>query len=357
MLSPLPKWASITAIISMIALLIIGILLVSSSMIPALVWGAILAIALRPIQKRINLSEGKSAIIIVGVLSLVSVGTLSLMSWNIGSEMTDISHHVMTDTVRVPSLNVLPQFIQNNTHVKEFLATHTHVDKGTLYFSMPHIGNNIKEYVDRYSSHVMTGVHFLTETLETLSFTFLSLFCYLASYKRITRQILKASNALIGREDIVFHIVHSIRGTVSGLVLVGIVEGLIISPAFVFCGTPHPAIFTAIISIAAMIPFVGPPVAILAGLLTYTTVGLTPAIIVSAVSLTILFSGDHFVRPIFIGGATKLPFLATLIGILGGMHALGFIGLFIGPSIMATGHMLWSELVNEPEDKQEDHKE
>ena len=43
------------------------------------------------------------------------------------------------------------------------------------------------------------------------------------------------------------------------------------------------------------------------------------------------FTADHFVRPVLIGGATKLPFLWVLLGILGGVEVWGLIGLFIGP--------------------------
>ena len=57
------------------------------------------------------------------------------------------------------------------------------------------------------------------------------------------------------------------------------------------------------------------------------------------------FVADHFVRPILIGGATRLPFLWVLIGILGGVETLGLLGLFVGPATMAVLVMLWRELV------------
>jgi predicted PurR-regulated permease PerM len=44
-----------------------------------------------------------------------------------------------------------------------------------------------------------------------------------------------------------------------------------------------------------------------------------------------------------IGNATQLPFLAVLLGILGGVETLGLIGLFIGPVVMTLFVTLWHE--------------
>ena len=48
-------------------------------------------------------------------------------------------------------------------------------------------------------------------------------------------------------------------------------------------------------------------------------------------------------RPTIIGNATKLPFLAVLLGILGGVETPGLIGLFIGLVVMTLFVTLWHE--------------
>jgi predicted PurR-regulated permease PerM len=57
----------------------------------------------------------------------------------------------------------------------------------------------------------------------------------------------------------------------------------------------------------------------------------------------ITFLADHFVRPVLIGSATKLPFIWVLFGILGGVTTWGLLGLFLGPAIMAALILLWRE--------------
>jgi predicted PurR-regulated permease PerM len=44
-----------------------------------------------------------------------------------------------------------------------------------------------------------------------------------------------------------------------------------------------------------------------------------------------------------IGNATQLPFVAVLLGILGGVETLGLIGLFVGPVVMTLFVTLWHE--------------
>ncbi len=57
----------------------------------------------------------------------------------------------------------------------------------------------------------------------------------------------------------------------------------------------------------------------------------------------VTFVADHFVRPVLIGGTTRLPFLWVLLGILGGVETWGLLGLFLGPAIMAALMLLWRE--------------
>jgi predicted PurR-regulated permease PerM len=53
--------------------------------------------------------------------------------------------------------------------------------------------------------------------------------------------------------------------------------------------------------------------------------------------------GDNLVQPALIGGAVRLPFLWTLLGILGGLETFGLIGLFLGPVLMAALLTIWRQ--------------
>jgi len=54
---------------------------------------------------------------------------------------------------------------------------------------------------------------------------------------------------------------------------------------------------------------------------------------------------DNLVRPYLISRGGSLPFVLVFLGVLGGIIAFGFIGIFIGPTLLAAGYCLFDELV------------
>ena len=52
---------------------------------------------------------------------------------------------------------------------------------------------------------------------------------------------------------------------------------------------------------------------------------------------------DNIVRPLLISRGGSTPIVLTLLGILGGVFAFGFLGLFLGPTLLALGYSLLQE--------------
>lgn len=174
-------------------------------------------------------------------------------------------------------------------------------------------------------------------------FSILTLFFLYKDGNTVIHQCRIASRRAFGRrgEIIASQIVASVHGTVQGLVLVGIGEGIVMGVVYYLCNAPHPALFGVITAIAAMLPFC----AIIAiGFVSLLLLGKSAAIagiVTFCMGLLVIFVADHFVRPFLIGGSTKLHFLWVLLGILGGAETWGLLGLFIGPAAMAALNMIW----------------
>lgn len=174
-------------------------------------------------------------------------------------------------------------------------------------------------------------------------FAIITLFFLFKDGESVVRQCLRGSRLLFGQqgENIAKQMIASVHGTVSGLVLVGLGQGVILGFTYYFLGIPHAALFGIITAIAAMIPFC-PLIAIaMVAITALLKVSSIAAISVVIIGCIVVFIADHFIRPALIGGSTKLPFIWVLIGILGGLESWGMIGLFIGPAIMAALMMLW----------------
>lgn len=141
------------------------------------------------------------------------------------------------------------------------------------------------------------------------------------------------------------HMVHAVRGTVNGLVFVGMGEGAVLGLAYVVLGVPHPVLFGGMTAVLGMIPFGAPLIFCICALVLLSQSGLIPALVLVGIGTLVVFVADHFIRPVLIGGAVKLPFLWVLLGILGGLEEFGLVGLFLGPAVMAALIALWREWV------------
>jgi predicted PurR-regulated permease PerM len=186
--------------------------------------------------------------------------------------------------------------------------------------------------------------------LALLLFTLLTLFFLFRDGDRLAEQLRRLGDRLIGKrgERIAGHMIAAVHGTVNGLVLVGLAEGFLLGIVYFAAELPYPAIVGAITAVAAVIPFAAPVVYILAGLYLFTIGNTIGAIIIIVSGSVIIFIADHFIRPVLIGGAARLPFLWVLLGLLGGLQTFGFLGLFLGPAIMAALVAMWREWTELP---------
>ena len=59
---------------------------------------------------------------------------------------------------------------------------------------------------------------------------------------------------------------------------------------------------------------------------------------------------DSVIRPYFIARGAQLPFLLTVLGVLGGALAFGLLGIFLGPVLLGVGFTLVAEFATAVED-------
>jgi predicted PurR-regulated permease PerM len=186
----------------------------------------------------------------------------------------------------------------------------------------------------------------LVHRLVDIAFAFLCLFFFYKDGPALLTQVEAIGNHLMGSTRWKLYstkIPTAVRATVNGLVLVGLAEGLLLGIGYEIANVPSAALWAAATGVLAIIPF-GAPLAFGAvAVLLFSQGNVGAAAAIFAWGMVVLFVADHFVRPAIIGNATKLPFLAVLLGILGGVETLGLIGLFVGPVVMTLFMTLWHE--------------
>jgi predicted PurR-regulated permease PerM len=312
-----------------------------------LLWAAILAIATWPLYKRALRSLGgreiQAALLVTLLCAIVFITPLVL--------------GLVQAARQAPALAALVASANN-----EGLAAPEWLHR------IPMAGNAIYEWwastigQPHGLTHLLTDgsatrMHSASEVLRNIGagvmhrmidvvFAFLCLFFFYKDGAALLSQTEAVGRHLIGHARWSLYatkVPTAIRATVNGLVLVGLGEGLLLGIAYEVADVPSAVLWAAATGVLAIIPF-GAPLAFgsVAGLLLYNgnTLGAIGILVWGAI---VLFVADHFVRPTIIGNATKLPFLAVLLGILGGVETLGLIGLFVGPVVITLFVTLWHE--------------
>jgi predicted PurR-regulated permease PerM len=134
------------------------------------------------------------------------------------------------------------------------------------------------------------------------------------------------------------------RSTVMG-VMVGIVgtaaaQSLVALLGFLIAGVPGAVLLAAAIFFLSMIP-VGPPLIWGGAAFWLYDQGQTGwAIFMAVYGVAVISSVDNFVKPLLISRTASLPILLIALGVFGGVLAFGFIGIFLGPVLLALGLVL-----------------
>ena len=198
------------------------------------------------------------------------------------------------------------------------------------------------------------GAEILRRALQFL-ITLVTLFFLFRDGESINGRLAKLGHRVFGGRSarILNQIVAAIHGTIDGLVLVGLAEGAVIGVGYWVVGVPHALTFAIITGIVAIIPMGAPLAFCSAALVLVFEEHMIAAVALLVFGFLVLFVTDHIVRPIIIGGASRVPFVLVLIGILGGLASLGLIGLFVGPALMAVLMTLWRDYTDFEEDGQD----
>lgn len=141
----------------------------------------------------------------------------------------------------------------------------------------------------------------------------------------------------------------TISSTVTGMTIIAIGEGVVLGTAYWLAGVPSPVTLGALTGLMALIPGGAPLSFTLVSIYLAASGSVVAGIGLFAWGTIELFIVDKTIRPKLVGGPIKLPFLPTFFGLIGGVKTMGFLGLFIGPVLMALLVAIWREWVREAE--------
>lgn len=314
--------------------------------VPALAWAVIIAISLWPWRTRALALWPGGAELAWPTLFTVMVAGLFVVPLIMVAHAVAVDGRVLLEWSAEVRSHGLP--------MPDFIA---HLPGGESiaswwreHLSTPAAFGNLRLSGDPAVSPLNTGEHllaFLLRRTVLALFLLVIVFFLMRDGEAIARSLRFGCRRAFGDAgvNVAMQALHAVRGTVNGLVVVGFGEGVLLGVVYALAGAPHAALLGLLTGLLSAIPFGAAVAAAGAAALLAAAGHVVAAALVAVIAAVVIFVADHFVRPVMIGDATRLPFVLVLLGILGGIEAWGLVGLVLGPALIAVLMLLWREWV------------
>jgi predicted PurR-regulated permease PerM len=165
---------------------------------------------------------------------------------------------------------------------------------------------------------------------------FLLFFCFRdgkSMYEFIYQMIPMAKK---NKNTLVSKVNETFSAVIRGQFLTCIIQGTLTGLTFWALGLPLPFLFGFLTFLTAMIPLTGAAtIWVPFAIYLFATHQLPKAITLTVIGIFVISLSDNILKPLLIGGKTKLPMFLLFLGILGGMKLYGFTGIFLGPVLLS----------------------
>ncbi len=223
-------------------------------------------------------------------------------------------------------------------------------------FSLPTVtSREVHAYVDENLQRLaaplaLGGAKILAGTLFGLAIMVLTMYYFFADGPNMVAALMKLSPLEDAYEQELLDKFGDVsRAVVVAVLLSAIVQGLLAGIGYFIAGIEGVFFLTAATAFLAMVPFVGaaavwvPVCAILYfytgdnidGVLEFPEGRPTAAILLAIYCATIVSMSDNVVKPMVLHGQSNLHPLLALLSVIGGIQALGPIGILVGPMLVA----------------------
>jgi len=199
----------------------------------------------------------------------------------------------------------------------------------------------VRDGLDRLTTAILqrTGEFIFTlhEKLLQIFVTFFLMFYFLKDGKRLLFTIKEALPLKRKYKAVIsdkFN--NTIYATMYGIVITAIVQGIAAGIGFWIFDVSSPFLWSTVMILLSMIPFVGPALVWLPAAIIKLASGETVnGFGLLLYGIFIVSTIDNIVRPKIIGSRSKVHPAIVLIGVLGGLKFFGIMGIIIGPLILS----------------------
>ena len=197
------------------------------------------------------------------------------------------------------------------------------------------IGRGVQEFL---APLALRTTQFLGEMLVSLAIMVLATYYFFADGPLMVDAILRLSPIEGNRTQELLDQFDSVtRAVVVATLLSAFVQGLLAGIGFYVAGVSSVFLLTVLSMLLTLVPFVGAALVwVPVCLWLYAVETRTTAAVVLAIyCIAVVSMVDNLVKPAVLHGRSNLHPLLALLSVLGGVQALGPIGIFVGPMVVA----------------------
>ena len=301
-----------------------------------LAWGAILAMVLNPIRERLaqHLRATWAAVLttlaafLIIVIPAVVLGTL-------------LVHEV---AAQVQSSSAQPVVVAAPARLQELWAqARTEAPYLNLpldpTLSLKSSAESIATWVAGRTASILTN---LALFVVQLFITLFALFYFLrdgGAIVELIRHLLPFEQAR--RDRIIQDTYGLVVATVGVSFTVALTQGTLTGITLAALGFSAPILWGGVASFASLLPAIGAGLVWApAAIWLFVSGDVVRGVILLVVGMGVISMVDNFMKPFLLSGRTPMHGLLVFISLMGGVAAFGFIGLVLGPVIVATGSTL-----------------
>ncbi|MCU0727887.1 MAG: AI-2E family transporter [Planctomycetes bacterium] len=331
--------------ISVLGLLILGCLAVLWPFVSAILWAMVLSFSTWPVYRRL-LGFVRGRRILASLLMTLLISVVVLLPFVIaGLALADDVRALAAATRKLLGEGPPPPpaWLSSIPLIGDAAAEYW----AELITDTAKFRQEAQRFIEPVSSWALgTGIKLGRGILELGLSVLVAFFLFRDGPALITR-IRAAAERLAGTRGARLLEVASktVRAVVYGVLGTALVQGMVAGTGFFIAGIPGPLLLALLtFFLSAVTPF-GPPLVWIPASLWLFQRGLVGWGLFMVIWGMMVSTIDNLVRPLLISQEIDLPFIFVFLGVLGGLLAFGFIGIFLGPTLLAVGYKLVEEWI------------
>ncbi|MFQ6347372.1 AI-2E family transporter [Pseudomonas sp. R11F] len=309
----------------------------------ALFWGAVLAFASWPLMRLLTRWLGGRESLAAGILTLCWMLLVAVPLVWLGFNLAD---HVrdavgLIKDIQVDGLPAAPAWLNSIPFVGDRLvAAWDSIDQQGAALMV-----SIKPYLGQVGNWLLARSAQIGGGILELTLSLVFVFFFYRDGPRLAVFVHRLLERLIGERAgyYIELVAGTVQRVVNGVIGTAAAQALLALIGFLIAGVPGALVLGIVTFLLSLIPM-GPPLVWIPATAWLAWKGDYTYAVFLGVWGTFIISGvDNVLKPYLISRGGNLPLVIVLLGVFGGLIAFGFIGLFIGPTLLAVAYSLLTD--------------